>query len=62
VYWHGVFPDPNRQGTVVRPGAIRHEILWDDSDAATLTFQNAVAKVVGGLPVCPYKPRCGYCS
>lgn len=62
VYWHGVFPDTAKRATVKRPGTMNHEVTWDGSDRVTLVQVGALAKIVRGRPVCPYKPACGYCQ
>lgn len=31
VFWHGLFPDPDKRGRIVKRGTLRHEVLWDSS-------------------------------
>jgi hypothetical protein len=58
VYWHGVFPDFTKQGTVNRRGTIRHEVVWDSSpDRVSLESIDAL-KPVGQHAKCD----CGRCG
>lgn len=55
VYWHGVFPDPKKQGTIKKTGSIRHEVLWDGDTEPTLVQVTAL-QGVRAFPKC-----CAYC-
>lgn len=61
VYWHGTFPDPKKQGKVIRTGTIRHEVLWDDATEVTLVPVGQLGKVVNGKFICEYGKDCGRC-
>lgn len=57
VYWHGIFPDLNKKGTVVRTGTVRHEIRWDGAEQTTLEYCQFV-KAVADHKKC----KCGRCG
>lgn len=55
VYWHGLFPRPDDQGTIVRTGTLRHEVRWDRTpDQITLTPVNALQSVKAAPKCCAY--------
>lgn len=48
VYWHGVFPDFAKQGTVMQAGKgddLRQLVRWDGSTEAHLEYTGAIKKV-----------------
>lgn len=61
VYWHGVFPEPTKQGTVKEVGTVTHLVLWDGSKEPSPVWPSAVGKVLRGKPTCPLTPKCGRC-
>lgn len=58
VYWHGVFPDFNKQGTLIGArGTLNHEVQWDDAPRPTMVPVDSV-KPLGAYQTC----RCGRCG
>ncbi len=54
VYWHGIFPRPERVGTVKRTGTLRHEVLWDGDDTVSLVAPDALGAASKYGKCCPY--------
>ncbi len=54
VFWHGIFPRFQQQGTIKRTGTIRHEVLWDGAEATSLEYPGYLMAVSQYGKCCPY--------
>lgn len=56
VFWHGLFPDIDKQGVIVRHGTIRHEVLWNGEAEVSLVDPRFL------MYVSRYPKCCEYCQ